>query len=431
MTLSSIPEAVEALRAGRPIIVADDEGRENEGDVIVSAQLASQETIAWMVRNSSGFICAPMTNEIADRLELPLMVVDNEDPRGTAYTLSVDAADRLSTGISASDRAHTLRVLADPEATPSRLHRPGHILPLRAVEGGVRERDGHTEAAVDLMKLAGLYPVAAISEIVAEDGEMMRLPGLIALGEREDVPVTTVAALIAYLQEFHCDAEVPLAVPVPESARVSFEVETVVPTTHGPFRMRAYRDRQTGADHVAIVAGTVGAGRPTLVRVHSECLTGEAFGSLRCECGPQLDAALDTVQRDGGVVVYLRGHEGRGIGLINKLRAYRLQDDGLDTLDANLALGLPADARDYGAAAGILEDLGISDVRLLTNNPEKVRQLTDRGITVSERVPLVVGVGAFNEGYLATKRDRMGHDFTLDHLDHLDAGIAGAARTKE
>ncbi|MWV49252.1 GTP cyclohydrolase II [Rathayibacter sp. VKM Ac-2803] len=431
MTLSSIPEAVEALRAGRPIIVADDEGRENEGDVIVSAQLASQETIAWMVRNSSGFICAPMTNEIADRLELPLMVVDNEDPRGTAYTLSVDAADRLSTGISASDRAHTLRVLADPEATPSRLHRPGHILPLRAVEGGVRERDGHTEAAVDLMKLAGLYPVAAISEIVAEDGEMMRLPGLIALGEREDVPVTTVAALIAYLQEFHCDAEVPLAVPVPESARVSFEVETVVPTTHGPFRMRAYRDRQTGADHVAIVAGTVGAGRPTLVRVHSECLTGEAFGSLRCECGPQLDAALDTVQRDGGVVVYLRGHEGRGIGLINKLRAYRLQDDGLDTLDANLALGLPADARDYGAAAGILEDLGISDVRLLTNNPEKVRQLTDRGITVSERVPLVVGVGAFNEGYLATKRDRMGHDFTLDNLDHLDAGIAGAARTKE
>ena len=434
MSLSSIPEAVAALREGRPIIVADDEGRENEGDVIVSAQLASQETIAWMVRNSSGFICAPMTNEIADRLELPLMVVDNEDPRGTAYTLSVDAADRLSTGISASDRAHTLRVLADPEATPSRLHRPGHILPLRAVEGGVRERDGHTEAAVDLMKLAGLYPVGAISEIVAEDGEMMRLPGLIALGEREGVPVTTVAALIEYLQEFHCDAEVPLTVPVPESSRVSFEVETTVPTTHGPFRVRAYRDRQTGADHVAVVAGDLGDARPPLVRVHSECLTGEAFGSLKCECGPQLDAALDTIQRDGGVVVYLRGHEGRGIGLINKLRAYRLQEDGLDTLDANLALGLPADARDYGAAVGILEDLGIRDVRLLTNNPEKVRQLTDRGITVSERVPLVVGVGAFNEGYLETKRDRMGHDIEnlgdLAGLGHLDAGIAGAT-TKE
>ncbi|PPH36193.1 bifunctional 3,4-dihydroxy-2-butanone-4-phosphate synthase/GTP cyclohydrolase II [Rathayibacter sp. AY1E3] len=428
MSLATIPEAVEALRAGRPIIVADDEGRENEGDVIVSAQLASQETIAWMVRHSSGFICAPMTNEIADRLALPLMVVENEDPRGTAYTLSVDAADRLSTGISASDRAHTLRVLADPGATPSRLNRPGHILPLRAVDGGVRERDGHTEAAVDLMKLAGLYPVGAISEIVAEDGEMMRLPGLIALGEREGVPVTTVAALIAYLQEFHCDAEVPVTVAVPESARVSFEVETTVPTTHGPFRIRAYRDRQTGADHVAILAGEVAAGRPALVRVHSECLTGEAFGSLKCECGPQLDAALDTIQRDGGVVVYLRGHEGRGIGLINKLRAYRLQEDGLDTLDANLALGLPADARDYGAAVGILEDLGLTEVRLLTNNPEKVRQLTDRGIVVAERVPLVVGVGAFNEGYLETKRDRMGHtlDSVLDH-DPLDAGISGLA----
>ncbi|QHC69798.1 GTP cyclohydrolase II [Rathayibacter sp. VKM Ac-2801] len=428
MSLATIPEAVEALRAGRPIIVADDEGRENEGDVIVSAQLASQETIAWMVRHSSGFICAPMTNEIADRLALPLMVVENEDPRGTAYTLSVDAADRLSTGISASDRAHTLRVLADPEATPSRLNRPGHILPLRAVDGGVRERDGHTEAAVDLMKLAGLYPVGAISEIVAADGEMMRLPGLIALGEREGVPVTTVAALIAYLQEFHCDAEVPVTVAVPESARVSFEVETTVPTTHGPFRIRAYRDRQTGADHVAILAGEIAAGRPALVRVHSECLTGEAFGSLKCECGPQLDAALDTIQRDGGVVVYLRGHEGRGIGLINKLRAYRLQEDGLDTLDANLALGLPADARDYGAAVGILEDLGLTEVRLLTNNPEKVRQLTDRGIVVAERVPLVVGVGSFNQGYLETKRDRMGHtlDSVLDH-DPLDAGISGLA----
>lgn len=436
MSLASIPEAVAALREGRPIIVADDEGRENEGDIIVSAQLASQETIAWMVRHSSGFLCAPMTNEIADRLELPLMVIDNEDPRGTAYTLSVDAADRFSTGISASDRAHTLRVLADPEATPARLHRPGHVLPLRAVDGGVRERNGHTEAAVDLMKLAGLYPVGAISEIVAEDGEMMRLPALIALGEREGVPVTTVAALIAYLQEFHCDAEVPVAVPVPETARVSFEVETTVPTTHGPFRVRAYRDRQTGADHVAILAGHLDEGHPTLVRVHSECLTGEAFGSLKCECGPQLAAALDTIQRDGGVVVYLRGHEGRGIGLINKLRAYRLQEDGLDTLDANLALGLPADARDYGAAIGILEDLGLTEVRLLTNNPEKVRQLADRGITVSERVPLVVGVGAFNEGYLETKRDRMGHALAglpdqHDILKHnLDAGAAGVT-TKE
>ncbi|MBF4462846.1 MULTISPECIES: GTP cyclohydrolase II [unclassified Rathayibacter] len=429
MSLAGIPEAVEALRAGRPVIVADDEGRENEGDVIVSAQLASQETIAWMVRHSSGFLCAPMTNEIADRLGLPLMVAENEDPRGTAYTVSVDAADRHSTGISASDRAHTLRVLADPDSTPASLHRPGHILPLRAVEGGVRERDGHTEAAVDLMRLAGLVPVGVISEIVAEDGEMMRLPGLIALGEREGVPVTTVAALIAYLEELHAEGERPAAAPSAESPRVAFEVETTVPTTHGPFRLRAYRDRQTGADHVAILAGEVAAGRPTLVRVHSECLTGEAFGSLKCECGPQLDAALDTIQRDGGVVVYLRGHEGRGIGLINKLRAYRLQENGLDTLDANLALGLPADARDYGAAVGILEDLGLHEVRLLTNNPEKVRQLTDRGISVLERVPLVVGVGAFNEGYLETKRDRMGHD--LDGRLGLDDHGTVGALTKE
>ncbi|GAA1449456.1 GTP cyclohydrolase II [Leifsonia poae] len=409
MSLATIPQALSALREGRPVIVADNESRENEGDVIIAAELASQEWIAWTVKNSSGFICAPMTNEIADRLELPVMVAVNEDARGTNYTVSVDAADRLSTGISAADRAHTLRVLADLDSTPASLHRPGHILPLRAVDGGVRERDGHTEAAVDLMKLAGLTPVAAIAEIVADDGEMMRLPGLIELGEREDVLVITIEALIAYLQEFHCDQQLESVTPIPETSRVIFEVETTVPTTHGPFKMRAYRDRMTGADHVAIVAGNPTA-NGTLVRVHSECLTGEAFGSLKCECGPQLDAALDTIQRDGGVVVYLRGHEGRGIGLINKLRAYKLQEEGLDTLDANLALGLPIDARDYRAATAILQDLGISSVRLLTNNPEKVRQLEEHGIAVDERVPLVVGVGAFNEGYLETKRDRMGHD---------------------
>ena len=407
MSLASIPTAIEALRAGRPVIVADDEGRENEGDVIIAAELASQEWIAWMVRVSSGFICAPMTNEIADRLHLPPMVEVNEDPRGTAYTISVDAADRLSTGISASDRAHTLRVLANPQSTPASLFRPGHILPLRAVDGGVRDRDGHTEAAVDLMRLAGLTPVAAISEIVEEDGEMMRLPALIALGEREDVPVITIASIIEWLEEHHCDT-IPEPVGVlPEMSRVSFEVETTVPTMHGPFTVRAYRDRSTGADHVAFIKGDPTDG--AIVRLHSECLTGEAFGSLKCECGPQLQAALDTIQSEGGVVIYLRGHEGRGIGLINKLRAYRLQEQGLDTLDANLALGLPADARDYGAAVGILRDLGISSVRLLTNNPEKRRQLVERGIEVTELVPLVVGLGEDNEGYLDTKRDRMGH----------------------
>ncbi len=412
MSLASIPTALEALRLGRPVIVADDEGRENEGDVILSAELASQEWIAWTVRNSSGFICAPMTNDIADQLDLPVMVLANEDPRGTNYTVTVDAADRLSTGISAADRAHTLRVLANPESVPSSLNRPGHILPLRAVDGGVRERNGHTEAAVDLMKLAGLVPVAAISEIVAEDGEMMRLPGLIAFGEREGVPVITIADLIEYLEEMHADEELPTLAPIGESPRVDFEVETTVPTSHGVFKMRAYRDRSTGADHVAIVSGNPVNG--ALVRVHSECLTGEAFGSLKCECGPQLDTALDTIEAEGGVVVYLRGQEGRGIGLINKLRAYKLQEGGFDTLDANVALGLPVDSRDYGAATAILNDLNLSSIRLLTNNPEKVRQLEEHGVTVEERVALVVGVGAENEGYLQAKRDRMGHQ--LDEI---------------
>jgi 3,4-dihydroxy 2-butanone 4-phosphate synthase/GTP cyclohydrolase II len=406
MSLADIPTAVAALRAGRPIIVADDESRENEGDVIIAAELATQEWIAWLVRNSSGFICAPMTNEVADRLELPLMVLDNQDPLGTAYTVSVDAADRLSTGISASDRAHTLRVLANLNSTPSSLNRPGHILPLRAMDGGVRERPGHTEATVDLLKLAGLIPVGAISEIVAEDGEMMRLPGLIALGERDDVPVITIVALIAYLQEVHGDAELPVT-PIPETSRVIFEVETTIPTEYGPFRFRAYRDRATGADHIAVISGTPVDG--ALVRVHSECLTGEAFGSEKCECGPQLDAALAAIRDEGGVVIYMRGHEGRGIGLINKLKAYRLQEDGLDTLDANLALGLPADDRDYSAAVAILEDLGLGAVRVITNNPDKIQQLSERGITVLDRVPLIVGVGEFNEGYLGAKRDRMGH----------------------
>ena len=414
MSLSDIPTALQALREGKPIIVADDEGRENEGDVIIAAESASQEWVAWMVKHSSGFICAPMSNEIADRLSLPPMVAVNQDPRGTAYTVSVDAADRLSTGISASDRAHTLRVLADPTSVPDSLLRPGHILPLRAVDGGVRERDGHTEAAVDLMKLAGLVPVGAISEIVADDGEMMRLPGLIALGEAEGVPVITIESLIRFMEERRCEADPQAVAEIPESSRVTFEVETTVPTEHGAFRVRAYRDRSTGADHVAWIAGQPENG--ALVRVHSECLTGEAFGSLKCECGPQLQSALDTIEREGGVVIYLRGHEGRGIGLINKLKAYRLQEDGFDTLDANIALGLPADARDYGAATAILKDLGISSVRLLSNNPEKARQLRERDVTVTELVPLVVGVGEFNEGYLETKRDKMGHELPSDEV---------------
>jgi 3,4-dihydroxy 2-butanone 4-phosphate synthase / GTP cyclohydrolase II len=416
MSLAEIPAALTALSEGRPVIVVDNESRENEGDLIIAAQFATQEWLAFMIRHTSGFICAPMTHEIADRLELPLMVLDNQDPLQTAYTISVDAADRKSTGISAAERSHTLRVLADIESTPTSLNRPGHILPLRALDGGVRSRAGHTEATIDLLKLAGLIPVGAIGEIVADNGEMMRLPELIEFGESNDLAVVTIEALIEYLQEWHCDSEIPISVPIPESPRAIFEVETNVPTEHGAFRFRAYRDRQTGADHLAIIKGNPKNG--TLLRVHSECLTGEVFGSEKCECGPQLDAALDAIQESGGIVIYMRGHEGRGIGLINKLKAYRLQEDGLDTLDANLALGFPADGRDYGAAVSILEDLGISEVRAITNNPEKLRQLGERGITVIDRVPLVVGVGEFNEKYLEAKRDRMGHvlpdDATLD-----------------
>jgi 3,4-dihydroxy 2-butanone 4-phosphate synthase/GTP cyclohydrolase II len=413
MTIATIPQALDALRAGRPVIVADDEGRENEGDVILAAQFATREWIAWTIRHSSGYLCAPMTNAIADRLELPPMVAHNEDPRGTAYTISVDAADRITTGISAHDRAHTLRVLADPASGPSDLLRPGHVLPLRAVAGGVRSRPGHTEAAVDLMTLAGLEPVGVIAELVEDDGDMMRLPALIELGRQSDLPVITIADLIEHL-EAHPDAAGACDRRGDETdveSAVRFEVETTIPTTHGTFRVRAYRDRETGADHVAIISGDPTDG--AIVRVHSECLTGEAFGSLKCECGPQLTAALEEIDRSGGIVIYLRGHEGRGIGLVNKLRAYRLQEEGLDTLDANLALGLPADARSYTAATAILEDLGVSSVRLLTNNPEKVRQLEGRGIAVTERVPLVVGVGEINAAYLDTKRDRMGHQLDM------------------
>lgn len=403
MSLSTITEALEALRAGRPVLVADDENRENEGDVIMSAELATPEWVAWTVRWSSGFICAPMPADLADNLNLQPMVAASEDARSTAYTVSVDAAEGVTTGISAHDRAHTLNVLANPESTATSIIRPGHVLPLRAVDGGVRERSGHTEAAVDLMKLAGLRPVGAIAEVVAEDGSMMRLPGLIELGARDGVPVITIEQLIAHLNEIDPAGWSPERA----SRRVSLRADATVPTTHGTFRFLAYKDRVTGTDHIAVVSGE--PGETALVRVHSECLTGEAFGSLKCECGPQLDAALDAIEQDGGIVIYMRGHEGRGIGLINKLRAYSLQEEGLDTVDANLALGLPADARDYAAAAGMLADLGVSKVRLLTNNTDKVTQLRTLGLDVVEQVPLIVGVGPNNHQYLETKRDRMGH----------------------
>jgi len=420
MSLTPIPEVLAALRAGRVVIVADDEGRENEGDAIASAELATKESVAWIVKNSSGLLCAPMPRDFADRLNLPIMIERSQDSRKTAYTITVDAAIGVTTGISATDRAITLRALANPTSVPSDVIRPGHILPLRAVDGGVMARAGHTEAAVDLLRMAGLSPVGVIAEIVADDGDMMRMPGLLELGLRDNVPVTTIAAMILWLNAH------PLEEPSAEELdahRVAFEVETTVPTEFGTFRMRGYRDHATGADHIAIVSGTPAADN-ALVRVHSECVTGEVLHSLKCECGPQLNEALRTINSEGGVVLYMRGHEGRGIGLVNKFKAYKLQEEGFDTLDANLALGLPADARDYTAAARMLDDMGIRSVRLLSNNPDKQHQLEDHGITITALVPLVVGIGEFNTEYLGVKRDRMGHQLPgrFPALESVTAG---------
>jgi 3,4-dihydroxy 2-butanone 4-phosphate synthase/GTP cyclohydrolase II len=404
MELSTIEQALEALRAGKPVLVADADDRENEGDAIISAELASPEWIAWMVRHTTGFLCVPMEESRANALELPLMTVHNRDPHSTKYTITVDATNRISTGVSAADRANTAHVLADPNSGPSDLIRPGHMLPLRADAGGVRVRPGHTEATVDLLKLAGMNPVGVIGEMVREDGEMMRLPELIQTGLRFDLPVITIEQLVE-----HLDTD-PIPVEANPDNRIRFEAEANVPTSHGPMRLRGYYDVKTTADHVALVSGNP-TGENVLVRMHSECITGEAFGSLKCECGPQLDFALDQIANDpnGGVVIYLRGQEGRGIGLLNKLKAYSLQEKGYDTVDANLALGLPSENREYGAAVAILHDLGVKSVRLMTNNPAKSDFLVKAGIQVNEYVPVIVGLAAENENYLTTKRDRMGH----------------------
>jgi 3,4-dihydroxy 2-butanone 4-phosphate synthase/GTP cyclohydrolase II len=404
VTLSTIEEALDALRAGKPILVADDENRENEGDAIMAAEFATPEWIAWMVRNTSGYLCAPMPEALANKLNLPLMYRDNQDKLKTQYTVSVDAAVGVTTGISAADRARTLRVLSDPTSTPSDLVRPGHVIPLRANSGGVLARPGHTEATVDLLKLAGLHPVGVIGEMVAEDGTMMRLNELMQLGIKEGLPVITIEQLVKHR------TATPNFPDEIVSSRVRFEAEANVPTSHGPLKMRGYFDNKTGADHVAIISGNP-TGDDVLVRMHSECITGEAFGSLKCECGPQLDYALDAIANDprGGVVVYLRGQEGRGIGLLNKLKAYSLQEKGLDTVEANEALGLPSENREYGAAVDILRDLGITSVRLLTNNPAKSDFLKAAGIPVNSYVPVIVGTAAENLSYLETKRAKMGH----------------------
>jgi 3,4-dihydroxy 2-butanone 4-phosphate synthase/GTP cyclohydrolase II len=400
--LATVEEALAALRAGRPVLVTDDEDRENEGDVVLAAETLTSEWMAWTIRHSSGYICAPMPDEVADRLSLPLMVPDNRDPLRTAYTVTVDAAEGTTTGISAADRARTVRTLADPDATADSLIRPGHVVPLRAKAGGVLQRPGHTEATVDLCRLAGLAPVGAIGELVNDDGTMMRLPEVLDLGAEHDLPVITIAALAAWRQRHD---------------RVERLAETVLPTEHGTFRVVGFRDVITGDEHLALVSPR-GLGGPTpLVRLHSECLTGDVLGSQRCDCGPQLQRSLQRVAAEGGVVVYLRGHEGRGVGLLAKLQAYALQDQGLDTVDAQVELGLPIDAREYAAGAAILTDLGVHAVRLLTNNPMKVNAMREHGIQVAAVERISIAPVATNAAYLRTKRDRMGHDLILGAHD--------------
>jgi 3,4-dihydroxy 2-butanone 4-phosphate synthase/GTP cyclohydrolase II len=401
--LDPIHKAIAEFAAGRPVVVVDDEDRENEGDLIFAAELATPELIAFMVRYTSGYICVPITDADADRLDLPPMVRTNQDKRGTAYTVTVDAREGVSTGISASDRCHTIKLLANADTTSADLSRPGHIVPLRAKEGGVLRRPGHTEAAVDLATLAGLRPAGVLCEIVSEkDPSGMALSEeLRAFADEHGLVMISIADLIAYRRRFE--------------KLVERRASARVPLRYGEFIAHGYSSSYDDREHVAFVFGEIGDGEDLLVRVHSECLTGDIFGSLRCDCGPQLDASLAAVAREGrGVVLYMRGHEGRGIGLFHKLHAYQLQDAGRDTLDANLDLGLPADARDYGTGAQILVDLGVRTMRLLTNNPAKRAGLEGYGLSVLGTVRLPIYANPENLRYLQTKKDRMGHELDLE-----------------
>jgi 3,4-dihydroxy 2-butanone 4-phosphate synthase/GTP cyclohydrolase II len=409
--LDPIPAALEAIRRGEAVVVVDDEDRENEGDLIFAAQRATPELTAFMIRHTSGYICVSLTGPDLDRLGLPPMTAVNEDRKQTAYAVSVDARDVAATGISATDRARTIKVLADSATEPHELTRPGHVMPLRAVPGGVLRRPGHTEAAVDLAQLAGLNPAGALCELMNDDGTMMRAPECRSFADEHGLVMVSIADLIRYRRG--------------HERQVVRVATTALPTQYGTFTAIGYRSTLDDVEHVALVVGDIGDGHDVLVRVHSECLTGDAFGSLRCDCGPQLQAAMRAVSEAGrGVVLYMRGHEGRGIGLVAKLAAYSLQDGGHDTVDANLALGLPADARDYGTGAQVLADLGVRTMRLLTNNPAKLAGLSGYGLSIVDRVPLEIAPNPYNEAYLATKRLRMGHQMSRFATASIAPGTA-------
>ena len=401
---ASIPDAVDAIARGEIVVVVDDEDRENEGDLIMAAEHATAEKIAFFVRHTSGLICVPMTGDRLDELDIPLMVSHNTEAQRTAFTYSVDFRHGTSTGISAADRATTIQALIDPATRPADLARPGHIFPLRYAEGGVLKRAGHTEAAVDLARMAGLYPAGVLCEIVNEDGTMARVPDLLEFREEHGLKMISIAELIRHRRQ--------------NEKLVKRIAEARIPTEWGDFTCYGYESVLDGEQHVAMVRGAVQGEDNVLVRVHSECLTGDIFGSLRCDCGVQLDAAMARIaEEELGVLVYLRGHEGRGIGIGHKLRAYTLQEAGHDTVDANVELGLPVDNREYGIGSQILVDLGITTMRLMTNNPAKYGGLEGFGLEVVERVPLESVPNPENINYLRTKRERMGH--LLEGLDDV------------
>ncbi len=396
--LSPIEDVIAAIGRGEMIVMVDDEDRENEGDLIMAAQFATPEKLAFIVRHTSGVVVAPLTGERCDELRLPLMVDHNTESHRTAFTVSVDLLEGTTTGISAADRAATLRALSDPNVSHAAFARPGHIFPLRAREGGVLKRAGHTEAAVDLARLAGLQPAGIICEIQNDDGTMSRLPDLQKFCAEHNLLLSSIADLVNYRRRHE---------------RLVEKIATAnVPTDWGSFTTHAYRSTVDGIEHLAFVKGDVSTNEPVLTRVHSECLTGDVFASRRCDCGPQLSAAMQLIEREGrGVVVYLRGHEGRGIGIGHKIRAYSLQEQGFDTVDANTELGLPVDSREYGIGAQILADLGAKQLRLMTNNPAKYGGIAGYGLEIVERVPLSTAETPENAAYLRTKRERLGHLF--------------------